>query len=332
MGRRASFTSPVGVLIGLLLFVNSRARRATWSRGREQLGSLSRHCAARFGVPRQEGRLDYLLTRQGAERAVAFLDPGINRRHVPSAQLGVILLVCLTDHADRSVGTTFRLGVVMVRCERALRGGRVQRRTAMSEEPTPAAYQRLLQAFPEMAKAVEQFPSEARSVAFQSLIDAFLENGAQALVRPTLLSPPLAAPAAKPEPRKSSGRKEGAKESYKIDRNLDLRGDKSIPAFRDFHVEKNPASKQEFNAVAVYYLRKVLGLEKITLDHAYTCYAEVKERPPEHFKQSFIDTKNKQGWVEFTADGGLDIPHRGVVFVDHDLPREGTKKSKAPSE
>lgn len=53
----------------------------------------------------------------------------------------------------------------------------------------------------------------------------------------------------------------------------------------------------EFNAVAVYYLRKILKQENVTLDHVFTCYGEVTRRPPEAFRQSFTDTKtNKVGW------------------------------------
>lgn len=116
--------------------------------------------------------------------------------------------------------------------------------------------------------------------------------------------------------------KTGGKESYSIDRNLNLRGDKSIPSFKDFYEEKNPESAKEVNAVAVYYLRKMLSLSEVTLDQAYTCYREVGKKPPQAFRQSFIDTKNKNGWVEFTEADHLDIPHRGAVFVEHDLPKK----------
>jgi hypothetical protein len=72
--------------------------------------------------------------------------------------------------------------------------------------------------------------------------------------------------------------------------------------------------------VAVYYLKKILELETATFNQVYTCYKEVKRPEPKAFKQSFFDTKNKGGWIEFDSDGNLEIPHRGVVFVEHDLP------------
>ena len=128
------------------------------------------------------------------------------------------------------------------------------------------------------------------------------------------------------EKKDSKPRKRTRKESYTLDRNLNLRGDKSIPSFRDFHDEKKPNSAKEFNAVSVYYLVKILGMNEITLDQAYTCYSEVDRKPPKAFRQSFIDTKNKEGWIEFNDSGNLDIPHRGIVFVEHDLPKPEKKK------
>jgi hypothetical protein len=119
------------------------------------------------------------------------------------------------------------------------------------------------------------------------------------------------------------GKKKGGKggESYSIDRHLDLTngGGKRV-SFKDFVKEKKPSSAFEFNAVAIYYLKKVLKTEQVTLDHAYTCYSEAGRKPAQYFKQSFVDTKNKKGWVEFDKEGYLEIPHRGVVFVEHELP------------
>lgn len=127
---------------------------------------------------------------------------------------------------------------------------------------------------------------------------------------------------------KANSRKTGARESYQLDRELNLRGDKSIPSFKSFVDEKNPTSNPEFNAVSVYYLQKLLGLPEITLNQIYTCYSEVGRRQPDAFKQSFINNKNRNGWVEFDESGNLRIPHRGVVFVEHDLPPQINKKSK----
>jgi len=109
-------------------------------------------------------------------------------------------------------------------------------------------------------------------------------------------------------------------ESYSIDRDLNLRGNGSIPSFKDFYDEKSPKAAKQVNTVAVYYLKKLKEMDTVTLDHVYTCYSEVRKKPPGAFRQSFLDAKNKEGWIEFDSEGNLGIPHRGVAFVEYDLP------------
>jgi len=198
-----------------------------------------------------------------------------------------------------------------------------------------------------MSKLVEKFPESVKPKVFDLLVQTFLGHTppaappeAPAIENTSISSPAMENPIKKMKKKTSKqeigngdaakkATKRGAgKESYSIDRNLNLRGDKSIPSFNTFLEEKKPTSAKEINAVVVYYLQKMLGLQQITLNHAYTCYAEAKRRPPEAFRQSFIDTKNREGWVEFDGDGNLRVPHRGSVFVEHDLPRqEKAKKS-----
>ena len=157
----------------------------------------------------------------------------------------------------------------------------------------------------EIAKIVQQFPEEVRGKVFDLLIERLL--GSDIPPTSSRIQPKQAVhedDKSETTPRtKSSGKRTGSKESYKNNREINLRGDKSMPSFKDFVDEKQPGSSKEFNAVVLYYLKKLASIEKVTLDHAYTCYSDVKRRPPEHFKQSFIDTKNKEGWVEFDTGG-----------------------------
>lgn len=192
-------------------------------------------------------------------------------------------------------------------------------------------YEELKTEIAAIAALVKQFPEPVQLRAFE-LLSAKLVEGTSLPARTSQSTKsarqPATESASEPKAAKKPSRRTSGKESYSIDRNLDLRGDKSIPAFTKFVEEKQPESAKEFNAVSVYYLTKLLGLDAATLDQAYTCYSEVKRKPPEHFKQSFTDTKNKEGWVEFDDVGNLKMPHRGVVFIEHDLPRskKTTKK------
>ena len=199
------------------------------------------------------------------------------------------------------------------------------------------SYDELKEELTRIAALLEKFPEDLRPNVYELLVSQFLGSAPPS---PKLATQPAAVPKESTPPAKKTAvrsdtnqtgkaKRSGAKESYSIDRSLNLRGDKSIPSFKDFQTEKAPKSAKEFNAVAVYYLRKVLGLQTVTLNHAYTCYAEAGTKPPKAFRQSFIDAKNKEGWVEFDDAGNLEIPHRGSVFVEHDLPRpEKPTKSK----
>lgn len=218
-------------------------------------------------------------------------------------------------------------------------------------------YEELKSELDVIAKTVEKFPEAVKPRVFDLLVQTFLGQS------PTLASPSpnrsadaggnearsasgtaRRAPAKRKKPTQAPGgeqptesgstvhkkpsRRAAGKESYHIDRELNLRGDKSIPAFTVFVEEKKPDTTQEFNAVVVYYLQKMLGLPSVTLNQAYTCFTEARRRPPDAFKQSFIDTKNRKGWVEFDAEGNLRIPHRGAVFVEHDLPKSPKAKAQ----
>ncbi|MBT3044319.1 MAG: hypothetical protein KME67_15765 [Candidatus Thiodiazotropha sp. (ex Codakia orbicularis)] len=186
----------------------------------------------------------------------------------------------------------------------------------------------------EIAAILEKYPDEVKKQVFELLVSKFLgepigfnsvENEEPAPPQEKS-PPPKKKTASKPKAAPKAAKRKAGTESYKIDRNLDLRAGADSPSFSDFYNEKSPGSTAEFNAVAVYYLIKMKGHKEVTLNQAYTCYSEVKKKPAEHFKQSFRDTQNKQGYIEFTDEGNIVIPHRGVVFVEHDLPKPKKEK------
>lgn len=187
-------------------------------------------------------------------------------------------------------------------------------------------YEELKSELLEISEVIEKFPEAVKSKVYELLVAQFLGHetpGAhidplpkQTAAKAKSKRAPTKKKAAQPKAKKSA-----SKESYSIDRHLNLRGDGSIPSFKEFFDEKSPSGAKQINAVAVYYLKKIIGISEVTLDHVYTCYSEVKKKPPTAFRQSFIDTKNKEGWIEFNEEGYLEIPHRGTVYVEHDLPK-----------
>lgn len=190
----------------------------------------------------------------------------------------------------------------------------------------------------DIAEIIEKFPDSIKGTVFEILLKSFLNDNLSTsnedvkLSFPATIEPEALIPTTKPKTAEKETvekakkvRKKSTGESFKIDRNLDLRAASDRPSFRDFVEEKAPISAAEFNTVTIYYLIKLKGHTEATLDQAYTCYSEVKKKPPQHFKQSFRDTQNKQGYIEFNEDGNIVIPHRGIVFIEHDLPRQKIK-------
>lgn len=122
----------------------------------------------------------------------------------------------------------------------------------------------------------------------------------------------------------NSSRKTGG-ENYSIDGSLDLRGNGKLPDFKSFYDKKRPSSKAEFNLVAIYYLAEILKISDVNLNQIYTCYKEVSVKPPDHFKQSFRDTKSRDGYIDYDDQWSISLTHRGKNFVEHDLPKKTSK-------
>jgi hypothetical protein len=104
-----------------------------------------------------------------------------------------------------------------------------------------------------------------------------------------------------------------------IVRDLDLRPD-GKSSWRDFYTEKKPATQGEIITLAVYYLKRILDLEKVTPDHVFTCFKDVKRRTPKDMPQSIRDIAKRKGWVDTSERGNIKITNHGENFVEHDLP------------
>jgi hypothetical protein len=197
-------------------------------------------------------------------------------------------------------------------------------------------YEKLKTELSEISSILEKFPDELKSKVFDILVQSFTGNLDFSIKDNPEASKNVAPEQKKVETSTQNGDKEKEKkqtpprkpssESYSIDRDLNLRGNNDVPSFKDFYEKKKPESKAEFNALSIYYLKVLLKLEAVSLSQVYTCYKEVSYKPAEHFKQSFRDTKSQHGYIEFDDNWNLLIPHRGITFIEHDLPKQ--KKSK----
>lgn len=117
-----------------------------------------------------------------------------------------------------------------------------------------------------------------------------------------------------------------AGESYKLVPNLNLSGTDDIPSLKDFYKEKSPTSAQECNAVFIYYLKKMLKIDKVGIDHIYTCYKAAGAKIPGRLYQSLVDTQNVKATIITRDIKDIGTSTIGENFVEQELPK--SQKSK----
>lgn len=203
-------------------------------------------------------------------------------------------------------------------------------------EDLESNYLKLKKEISEIAVILEKYPETLRPRVFEVLLGAYTGQHPEISPSPirtvseTDIQSGVAVEPNQPvgsETAKVAKIRKKVPDTYSIDPDLSLHGGNGAPSFQNFVEEKKPSSNTEFNAVAVYYVTRILKLPRATLKHTWTCYKDVKRRTPEHFKQSFTDTKNQKGYIKITDDFDLEISGRGENFVEHDLPVKSTPKN-----
>ena len=105
------------------------------------------------------------------------------------------------------------------------------------------------------------------------------------------------------------------KETYKIDLNLNLMP-KDKESLIGFYSKYSIKGSYSHFLLFIYYLQMVHGLEKINLNHIYTCFKEVKIMPPNHFKQTATNIKNQKGWIDTTDMNNIRLTQSGQNEVE----------------
>lgn len=116
------------------------------------------------------------------------------------------------------------------------------------------------------------------------------------------------------------GRGRGARTPSRVaELNLRPSGKQSFKAFAK---EKAPGSSDEKNALAVYYLRNVVGIDAVTVDHVFTCYGEADDwQLPSDLRNRISVTASRKGWIDTRDMSHLALTPSGTRLVEHELPR-----------
>ncbi len=180
-------------------------------------------------------------------------------------------------------------------------------------------YEEIKRELSAIAEILKQYPESLQTQVFRILIEEYMGR-TLAIEDSGAVEPQDEMPVGAKLP--VARRRSPLKESYRIIGGLDLAGNADRLSLRKFCEEKSPESGQDFNAVAVYYLQRILNVGGITPDHIYTCYKDTSRKMPGAFRQSLLDTSNRTGNIDTKNTDSIVITVKGENFVEHDLPRK----------
>jgi hypothetical protein len=108
--------------------------------------------------------------------------------------------------------------------------------------------------------------------------------------------------------------------NFKLDRNLNLRPE-GKESLKDFAENYNMDSTPARILIVVYYLKEILELDDINLNHIYTGFDKLNIRVPKSLYQLVSDTKNKSGWLEFETMDNIGLSVQGRNTIKYDLKK-----------
>jgi len=197
-------------------------------------------------------------------------------------------------------------------------------------------YEKLLEAMPAIAEAVNTFKSETvQQNAFQILIKSWLGNlQAADIERPREPEPGNDCGTSCDKPgnethkeEKQNGQKLRKKSNPtppKVLGELDLKPDGKT-SLKDFIAEKKPKSNEEHFAVIIYYLQYTLKTQGITRDHVHTCFKDIGAKCPVDIDAALRMAATRKGWIDTSNSTDLKVKVSGENFVEIDLPHKEDK-------
>ncbi len=103
-------------------------------------------------------------------------------------------------------------------------------------------------------------------------------------------------------------------------KNLNLRPS-GKKALKDFVAEKAPTNQLQRCVVAVYYLKNILGLPAVGMNHVYTCFKDQGWRVPADLRNTLQSAASHRGWLDTANIDDIKLVPAGENLVEHDLPR-----------
>lgn len=93
----------------------------------------------------------------------------------------------------------------------------------------------------------------------------------------------------------------------------------SLPDYMEkFDAPKNP----DKIIVVINYLKEILNIDKVTLNHIYTAFWVLKFRVPKNFNQLLIDTRGRNKVIEYDNTDDINLSVLGSNRIRFDINKE----------
>lgn len=144
-----------------------------------------------------------------------------------------------------------------------------------------------------------------------------------------LVAPAPAQPVEAPPPPKAKSASNGkstkkTKSIISMDKSLNLSPAGKTSAMQ-FGSEKSPSNVIQKSVVAVYYLRDVLELEKVTVEGVFTFFKTLTWPVPADLKNT-LQQAGTHGFLDTSDNQNIKLTSLGENLVEHDLPTKGKAK------
>lgn len=121
----------------------------------------------------------------------------------------------------------------------------------------------------------------------------------------------------------STRKKSSSSQSYSMLTDLNLRPSGKL-SLEDFYNSLVVKSNMERNITILYYLKRILEIENVNVNHVYTCYKKVGSKVPNIY-QGLIDTKNRKGWIDTNNMDDLKVSISGENYIEHEALKNETE-------
>jgi len=108
---------------------------------------------------------------------------------------------------------------------------------------------------------------------------------------------------------------ESSNSSYKVIDRIDFAPSNGID-FNRFLNDYNLNTHSKKILAYIYFLKKELNVEKVTLNHIYTAFVYLNASVPKSLYQIISDLKNKFNWVDFDSTSNIQISDTGVQMLN----------------